>query len=145
MTRLRFLAAAVTTAALFSAASASAQTLPTYDHLECFKLRDEAGFAYMATVSLDPIQPNMPGLTAPTECTVKLHSFELCTPVAKTIVKTDDPHTIPAVGQDLVNGFLCYKLKCPNKLGEAFQAGDQFGVRSVTATTVTRLCAPADW
>ncbi|MBI5506309.1 MAG: hypothetical protein HY899_16055 [Deltaproteobacteria bacterium] len=127
-----------------SATIASAQTV--YDHLECHKMHDAKGYAFHATVNLNPLAPGFPGLPAQSGCTVKIKGIELCVPVAKTVTQTDDPNVIAAVGQDLVNGFICYKMKCPVKPdGTAATAGDQFGVRDVAPSTVTKICAPADW
>lgn len=134
-------------ALVFCMASATiAAAQPVYDHLECHKMRDAKGFAFHATVNLDALAPGFPGLPAQSGCTVKIRGIELCVPVAKTVTETDDPNVLPAVGQDLINGFICYKMKCPAKaIGVVATGGDQFGVRDVAPFTVTKLCAPADW
>ncbi len=119
---------------------------PPYDHLQCHKMRDAKGYAFNATVDLDPLLPGFPGLPVQTGCTVKIKGIELCVPVAKTVTQSDDPNPIPAVGQDLVNGFICYKMRCPAKVvTDPATGGDQFGVRDLTVSTVTKLCVPADW
>lgn len=145
--KLSFLSTPLAATALCLAVASIAAAGPTdYDHLECHKMHDAKGYAYSATVNLDPLAPGFPGLPVQTGCTVKIKGIELCVPVAKTVTATDDPNVIAVVGQQLVNGFICYKMKCPVKpIDVGAPAGDQFGNRDVAVYTVTKLCAPADW
>jgi hypothetical protein len=84
------------------------------------------------------------GLADTTGCQAKIGSVELCAPAAKTVLDPD-AQILPVIGQDLVNGFLCYKIKCPKvDLVEA-PVVDQFGARTITMSTVTKVCTAADW
>lgn len=135
-------ATAIAVLALAPAPSAMAGPI-VYDHLACMKIRDS--ISYRAIVDLTPQIPNNLDLPVQTGCQVKLKSKEFCVPVSKTVVETDDPDVIPVVGQDLVPGFFCYAAKCKSPDAGSLEAGDQFGVRTVAAKKIVRLCAPADW
>ena len=124
------------------AAPAFAGVEPTYDHLECFKARDPHNYA--ALVDITPQLGNNLGLEPHAGCKISVRSKEFCVPVAKTVVETDAP-TIGVVGQDLVPGFLCYKMKCPIEATGTLTVGDQFGVRDIEPSKVSRICTPADW
>ena len=138
----RFLTAAAAVLSLMAATSAMAGAAP-YDHLECFKITDQYSFYAMVDVTAQP--GNSLGLGLQSGCKVILKSREFCIPVQKTVIETDDPNVLPVIGQDLLSGFLCYKMKCPSGASGTISVGDQFGVRNVSPTTVTRICAPADW
>ena len=128
---------------LLAATAANAGVEPTRDHLQCYKVKDPS--AYAATLAMDiGFETETLGLADTTGCEAKIRSVELCAPAAKTVLATDAT-IIPVVGQDLVNGFLCYKIKCPKVDPVSAPVADQFGARTVTVSTVTKVCTPADW
>lgn len=128
---------------LVMAGQAQAGVEPTRDHLQCYKVKDPS--AYTATLAMDiGFETETLGLADTTGCVAKIRSVELCAPAAKTVESTDAT-IIPVVGQNLANGFLCYKIKCPKVDPVTAPVADQFGARSVTVSTVTKVCTPADW
>ncbi|HYC00174.1 MAG TPA: hypothetical protein VEC57_13650 [Candidatus Limnocylindrales bacterium] len=133
---------AAVAATMMMAGAALAGPPPTlYDHLECFKMRDTISFG--ATVNLEP-SFNNPGIVLQEGCRLAVKSKEICFPVAKTVVDSEEP-TIPVAGQDLANGFLCYSVKCPFDGVPDFEVSDQFGTRTVGRLKTSKLCVPADW
>jgi len=128
---------------LVMASQAPAGVEPTRDHLQCYKVKDPS--AYYGVLAMDiGFETETFGLADTFNCVAKLRSVELCAPAAKTVLSTDAT-ILPVSGQDLVNGFLCYKLKCSKVDPVTASVSDQFGSRSVTVSTVTKVCTPADW
>lgn len=113
-----------------------------YDHLECFKMRDYMK-PYNAIVDLNPAF-NSPGIELQKDCRLTVKSQEICFPVVKTVIQSDQ-QVIPVVGQNLQNGFLCYTVRCPFEGVPDFPVADQFGERTVGRLKSSRLCVPADW
>jgi hypothetical protein len=116
---------------------------PIRDHLACHKVSDPS--RYYAIVNLDAgFEAEAVGIADPSGCYVKLRGMKLCVPVAKSVTETDAT-ILPVVGQDLVNGFLCYKMRCPKAVPAEVGTGDQFGVRTVVVNTAVELCTPVDY
>src|SRR5437016_13455128 len=125
------LAAAIASLLLFAPLSASAQS----DHLKCYKVKDPEKF--VATVNLDS-----PQFGVETGCRVKIHATELCMPASKTLVSSGGAPGAPIVGQNLTNGFVCYKIVCPKPFPPDVVVADQFGARTVGGLKAFKLCAP---
>lgn len=143
MIRKPVLATLVACAVVLGAGAAGAQVEPTRDHLQCYKVVDPS--AYVATLAMDiGFEAEALGLGDTQGCVAKIRSVELCAPAAKTVLDTSAT-ILPVSGQDLGNGFLCYKLKCPKVDAVAAPVADQFGARTVGISTVTKVCTPADW
>jgi hypothetical protein len=123
--------------------SALAGVDPVRDHLRCDKVTDPSRF--FAVVNLDVgFEAETVGVLDSTGCKVKLKSMKLCAPVAKTVTETDAT-ILPVVGQDLVNGFLCYRARCPKADRASVLVSDQFGSRTVTVSATTEICTPVDY
>lgn len=136
-------AALAVASVLTIAGAARAGVEPTRDHLQCYKVKDPS--VYAATLAMDiGFETEVLGLADTTGCEAKIRSVELCAPAAKTVLATDAT-ILPVSGQPLVNGFLCYKIKCPKVDPLDAPVADQFGARTVTVSTVTKVCTPADW
>lgn len=128
---------------LFAAGTANAGVDPVRDHLQCYKVKDPNSYA--ATLAMDiGFEAEVLGLADTSGCEAKIRSVELCAPAAKTVQATDAT-IIPVSGPDLAAGFLCYKVKCPKVDPVDAPVADQFGARTVTVSTVTKVCTPADW
>ena len=122
---------------------ASAQEEPTRDHLACYKVSDPSRFE--ATLNLDVgFEAETVGVGDLTGCSANLKSLRLCVPVAKTVTLTDAT-ILPVIGQDLVNGFLCYKMKCPKADALEVDVADQFGSRTITVGSAVMICTPVDY
>src|SRR5713226_336334 len=101
------------------------------DHLKCYKVKDpQAKAKYRADLG---------GLVAEPGCTIKVPATIACVPASKTNVSPTPPG---AGGIGRPNSFTCYKVKCPKAAVPPFTANDQFGMRTVAASTVQFLCAP---
>ena len=113
-----------------------------YDHLHCYRVKDEANFA--ATVTLDALLAQF----GSAECQVKGRGKLYCVAVDKTVDSfTDKSKTgIPPtgyVGEETSDGRLCYKVKCPAVELPSQQVSDQFGTRQVSKLKSQLLCTPA--
>jgi hypothetical protein len=116
---------------------------PVRDHLQCYKVADPSRFSAILNMNIG-FEAETWGLTDTSGCKAKLRAVKLCVPAAKTVVETDAT-VIPSVGQDLQNGFLCYKMKCAKGEAATLPAGDQFGIRDVSASSVLEVCTPVDY
>lgn len=116
---------------------------PVRDHLQCYKVNDPSRFSAILNMNIG-FEAETYGLTDTSDCKAKLRAVKLCVPAAKTVVETDAT-VIPAVGQNLANGFLCYKMKCAKGEVAALAAADQFGSREVSASSVVEVCTPVDY
>ncbi|MFQ5478669.1 MAG: Kazal-type serine protease inhibitor domain-containing protein [Candidatus Binatia bacterium] len=113
-----------------------------YDHLKCFKIKDRRRLGALA--DLYPLQN--PPFPVDKGCRLKLAAREFCIPVHKELGPSlsADIAAVDLTGQDLVNDFLCYRLKCPRTpLPNGWPVVDQFGRRIVKGFKPLRLCAPA--
>ena len=127
-------------ACLASAAPASAQL---YDHMRCFKVKDEAKFA--GTVSLTAFQTQF-GVAD--NCRIKGKGKLFCVPVDKQVVEFEDKSKdgiaqLPVFGDELVDDRICYKVKCPKQDIAAEAVSDQFGARMLSGFKTQYLCTPA--
>lgn len=116
---------------------------PVRDHLQCYKVADPSRFGAILNMNIG-FEAETHGLTDTSDCVAKLRAVKLCVPAAKTVVDTDAT-VIPSVGQDLQNGFLCYKMKCAKGEAATIPATDQFGGRDISASSVLEVCTPVDY
>jgi hypothetical protein len=122
-----------------SLATVGAADAQVHDHLQCFKVKDTVNFA--ATVDLRPADE--PPFAVDADCRVKVRSRQLCIPVEKDLVEATGPQ-LGVGGQELLNAFLCYSVKCRDTdVPAAVQMSDQFGSRTLTGLRTTTVCAPA--
>ena len=134
--RIRIGAALVSAVASLLARPAAAQL---HDHLRCYKVKDSASFS--ATVDLRPVDGTPFEVDA--GCTIKVHSRQVCFPVAKDVVVAGEAH-LDISGQELANAFLCYTVKCPpSAIPESLEMSDQFGTHTLTSMRSFTACAPA--
>ena len=133
----------------FAAPPAMAQpeplTIPPYDHLRCYKIKDSSNYLAKAALVTNDLQrqlfPDAP------ECKLTIRSRELCVPVAKLRQfepnnRKEAPH-LDVMGQSLTNDFLCYTAKCKSDVSPDIQrVYDQFGERDVRVGKTVRLCTP---
>lgn len=125
------------------AGSALAGVDPVRDHLRCSKVIDPSRFT--AILNLDVgFEAETVGIVDSNGCKARLKSLRLCVPAAKTVTETDAT-ILPVLGQDLVNGFLCYKASCPKVDRVDVPVSDQFGSRTVTVSNITEFCTPVDY
>lgn len=141
MNAFRLFAAVAAFSAMTGIAAAGVE--PTRDHLQCYKVTDPSRFYAILAMNIG-FEAETVGLADTSGCKAKIRSAEICVPAAKTVTETDAT-ILPVAGQNLVNGFLCYKMKCPAADPVTFPASDQFGSRSVTVGKVTTVCAPVDY
>lgn len=118
-------------------AASSAYAAPDRDHLQCFKIKDtvdKAGYTADLTAANPAFAAVSPG------CSIKLPAKLLCIDVAKSNVAPAPPGSPGGVpGQE----YLCYKSTC-DKQAVTVDATDQFGTRTITATSTGLVCAPVD-
>jgi hypothetical protein len=120
-------------------ACASEGLAQTYDHLQCFKVRDTKTFS-SAEVDLEALLTEF-GLQA---CTVKGRAKKLCVPAGKTVTSIEDGNVIPSTSEEIAALRLCYKLRCPASTAPAITVSDQFGSRDVDSFKAVELCTPAN-
>ena len=115
------------------------------DHLKCYKVKDKVtGSPLKAKYTVD-LPSNLSPLLDESGCTVAVPAKMCCAPVDKVPTAPSPPppdgtpHPQPAAGK-----FCCYKVKCP-KLPVPGTASfdDQFGIRTLTLSNASFLCAPA--
>jgi len=122
---------AVAGAVLLFASFANAQTP---DHLQCFKIKDDAAKAsYLADIT-----PDDGAFPAAVGCSIRVPAKLLCVDAVKSNV-TPPP---PGAGDGAAaQKYLCYKTKCP-KAQPTATLTDQFGSHGVTVKTTGLVCAP---
>ncbi len=113
-----------------------------YDHLKCYKIKDEANFT--ATVTLDALL----GQFGNESCTVKGRGKMFCVPVDKAVTAFADKSStgIPPTGyqgDEQSDSRICYRVKCPSASIAPELVSDQFGTRAVERFKTQMLCAPA--
>lgn len=124
--------------ALPSAAGAQ----PTFDHLQCFKVKDQAKFK--AVANLTPLQSEF----VPADCEIQGKAKMFCIPVDKNLTSFEDK-TKQGIPQVHLNGDessfdrLCYKIKCPAPALQSLNVTDQFGNRDLAKFKTAMLCTPA--
>lgn len=118
-----------------SAVPASAQE---FDHLKCFRMRDQKTFR-AADVDLAAL-PVQFGLES---CEIKGGAKEFCVPVTKTVTNIEDGVVGTLDGDPVSYSRLCYKLKCPRNTLTPETVTDQFGERTIEKFKAFKLCTPA--
>jgi hypothetical protein len=137
------LVAATVVAASPVAADGPAVTDP-FDHLTCFKIRDESRFK--AIVDLDVLAA---GLDLAPGCRVGGRGRLYCSPTRKSVTSlryrsesTLSPIEMP--GHDRSEHRICYRIKClDDSLATALEVQDQFGRRRVGEFKAKLLCTNA--
>ena len=125
-----------TVAALVLATSSPVSAQSLHDHLACYKVKDPLKESAVVDLAAAEIFGQEDG------CRVKVAGAELCMPAEKTLQSyTGSP--VAQGGQDLANGFLCYKAKCPKLPTPGVVATDRFGTRDLVKPKAQKLCAPA--
>ena len=128
----------VAAVALGFASSLSAQS-SSFDHLECYEIKDTLD---RSTATTDVI-PDVPPFVAALGCKIRLPAREYCTRSAKENLQ---PPPAATVGGAEPGDYFCYRLACPrdSDLHRApLESGDQFGRRTVLLRRPRRLCVPA--
>ncbi|MFQ5478204.1 MAG: hypothetical protein ACE5E4_06265 [Candidatus Binatia bacterium] len=124
----------------FPVREANAQLL--FDHLKCYKVKDNAKFVAEATLTALQAQFGVQ------DCAIKGRAKMFCVPADKQVTKFSDrtkPPLTPASfpGQELSDDRICYRLKCPKVAIQPETVTDQFGTRDVEKFKPMMLCTPA--
>lgn len=130
--------------AVLAVLTTAARTHAADDHLKCYRVKDPLKLA--AVVDLPSA-----GWQSETGCRVS-RAVELCVPTTKVVVEATDLGTkppspitpLPVAGPALDRSYACYTLKCPRTplpLGDQIIT-DQFGVRTLEASSARKLCVP---
>lgn len=125
--------------ALITLASAGDVLAQTYDHLQCFKVRDEKTFSG-AAVEIESLLAEF-GLQ---ECTVKGGAKKVCIPADKSVTGIEGGNVIPDTSEELAALRVCYKLRCPVPVATPMTISDQFGSRTIGSFKAVELCTPAN-
>ena len=124
-------ALAFTAAVLFAATPSGA----AFDHLQCFKIKDNAAAAtYVADI--DPSDLTFAAL--PASCTIKVPAKLLCVDAEKTNVTPAPPGAADGL---TAQPYLCYKAKC-TKVQPTTSVTDQFGLHGIEVKSTKLVCAP---
>jgi len=137
--RLNVTFSALAVLTLVSGLAAPGSYAQTFDHLKCYKIKDQRQFK-SAQVSLQALQAQFGALD---NCTIKGKAKEFCVPVDKNVTQIDGGSLQTVDGTDLGFDRLCYKVKCPKRDIMPEQVSDQFGTRSIEKFKVSLLCTPA--
>ena len=106
----------------------------TFDHLECYKIKDPLKAKYTATLTPEQVQ-----FLTQTGCQIKAPAKFFCIDVEKSNVQPTPPMIL---GGQTTRDYLCYKLKCiKNQIPVPVE--DQFGQRTITIKKADHICAPA--
>jgi len=113
-----------------------------FDHLKCYKIKDEAKFS--ATVTLDALLTQF----GAEQCEVKGRGKLLCVPVDKTVSVFEDKSAVGIpptgyLGEAISDSRICYRVKCPHSDIPPELVSDQFGSRNVERFKTQMLCTPA--
>ena len=122
---------------LLTATTASAQLVPNFDHLKCYKVKD---FAQKKVYKVDMLPEQRPPFNLETGCKLIVPAKLFCIDVIKFNVQPQPPGA-PA-GQKAAD-YLCYKVACPKQTLPMLVITDQFGARDVQIKPPKYLCAPA--
>jgi hypothetical protein len=129
---------AAATIGLMSLAIATTAAAQAYDHLKCFKIRDESTFS-SANVDLEPL----PAEFGVSSCTIKSRAKEFCVPAGNDVTMLSDGSLQSVESEELALNRLCYKLKCPDADVDPIVVSDQFGTRTISGYKSVKLCTPA--
>ena len=129
----------LTAIAACSLVYASAARAQTYDHLKCFKIKDQKTFK-KAQASLWALQGQFGAFQ---NCVIKGKAKEFCVPVDKNVTFIEGGATQTVDGEDLLFDRLCYKLKCDKLDIAPEEVSDQFGTRDIEKFKISTICTPA--
>jgi hypothetical protein len=133
-----------TVAALLTLVAGSATASNgVYDHLKCYKIKDEVRLA--GVVDMDGV-----GISSETGCKISKAKL-FCVASDKIVQSAEDKATgnpialLPFSGALLPEGRICYKVSCPTPVTPLSDelVTDQFGSRTLTKFKVAMLCTPA--
>ena len=119
------------------AAAASPTYGQTFDHLQCFKIKDSLA---RGRVTADLVPEHQPPFGDALGCKIKLPATLFCTDVAKENVQPPAPL---AVGGDTARDYFCYRVSCSKRAEVTTQAEDQFGARVIRIRSAPLFCVPA--
>jgi cysteine-rich repeat protein len=123
-------------AAIATVVASTTAFAQTPDHLQCFKIKDNAEkAAYVATLA-----PTAPQLIDSAGCEIKVPAKLYCTEAEKQAVTPTPPGADPGAA---AGSFLCYKTKCPAAVA-TITTSDQFGDHTLTIGKTGFVCAPTD-
>jgi len=135
---MKAVALSVTFSIAAAACAAGSSYAADYDHLKCYKIKDQKTFK-SAAADLDALQARF-GLE---NCRIKPAAKLMCVPATKTVTELVDGTPEPVAGVTQSDSRLCYKIKCPKSEIEPLVMTDQFGTREVRGFKAVRLCTPA--
>jgi len=127
-------------------ASAQNEVAPVYDHLRCYKARDNVKAMALADLITNEEQRAL--LPSEKGCYIVVNSQEFCVPVSKQrqpLASKDAPYG-DFVGFPLKNDFLCYKVRCSETQGQlpaSVKVVDQFGEHTMSGFKTATVCTPA--
>jgi len=131
----------VVTAFLLSSGPAAAQT---YDHMQCFKIKDEAKILTTSAVT------SLLTEFTPSHCSVVGRGKLFCVPADHEVTEFEDKTNLGLVqillpGEELQNARVCYRLRCSEPPGPnaPLLISDPFGIRLASRFKHNMLCAPA--
>jgi hypothetical protein len=130
-----------TTSTTTTSSTTTTTMITVVDHLKCYKVKDPTKLR--GKVDLDSPQF---GLEA--GCTIK-KAKKFCVPVKKTVnlsatTVNGQPVTLmPVPGQNLVDDYICYIIKCPSTPPPPTNVKDQFATRTLQKFRAFELCVPA--
>jgi hypothetical protein len=143
--------AAIGLAMMLVSSSATAQVVDydTYNHLECYQIRDvKDGILYSAEInSLD--EAMLPPNTFGKSCQFKKFSREYCVAAQTQNVVPVPPSEGAVAGNGPVPtafDYICYKVRCNRSdqppAGQTVTIEDRLGSRQVAVKQMKKLCVP---
>jgi len=126
---------AVGSLAIASILLAAAPARAAFDHLQCFKIKDNAAAATY-TANINPSDLTFSAL--PASCTIKTPAKMLCVDAEKTNVVPAPPGSADGL---TAQQYLCYKAKC-TKVQPTATLTDQFGSHGIQVKSTKLVCAP---
>jgi len=132
-------ATVVALAAMLAATLFATPAVAQFDHLKCFKAKDQKTFK-KAHADLTALQAQF-GIAE--DCEIKPKAKLYCVPATKTVTSIVEGQDTPFPAEDLVFDRLCYQIKCPKVEIPDQEVSDQFGTRQVTKLQAKMICTPA--
>ncbi len=120
--------------------STSLVSAQSFDHLECYAIKDTLA---RGSARADLV-PDAPPFVAALGCKIKLPAREYCTRTAKENLQ---PPPASTIGGDEPGDYFCYRIACPRGAdlrGATVESEDQFGRRTIFVRRPQRLCVPAN-
>ena len=139
MTAPRLGSAILAVTTLFAMTAAATTALAQFDHLKCYKAKDQKTFK-RAQADLTALQTQF-GVAE--SCSIKPKAKLFCVPVSKTVTAIEQGQDTPFPAEDLGFDRLCYKVKCPKVTISPEQVSDQFGTRTIEGFKAAMICTPA--